>query len=37
MKDISKSFTPQKLEFIKAGGSYAIVFGKKSRRLLLKL
>ena len=28
-KDISKSFTPQKLEFIKAGGSYAIVFGKK--------
>jgi aconitate hydratase 2/2-methylisocitrate dehydratase len=27
--DISKSFTPQKLEFIKAGGSYAIVFGKK--------
>ncbi|MFB9110276.1 bifunctional aconitate hydratase 2/2-methylisocitrate dehydratase [Flavobacterium gyeonganense] len=29
LKDISKSFTPQKLEFIKAGGSYAIVFGKK--------
>ena len=27
--DLSKSFTPQKLEFIKAGGSYAIVFGKK--------
>lgn len=27
--DISRSFTPQKLEFIKAGGSYAIVFGKK--------
>ena len=27
--DISSSFTPQKLEFIKAGGSYAIVFGKK--------
>ena len=27
--DISKAFTPQKLEFIKAGGSYAIVFGKK--------
>ena len=26
--DISASFTPQKLEFIKAGGSYAIVFGK---------
>lgn len=29
LKDISKSFTPQKLEFIRAGGSYAIVFGKK--------
>ncbi len=27
--DIAKSFTPQKMEFIKAGGSYAIVFGKK--------
>ncbi len=27
--DLSKSFTPQKLEFIKAGGSYAVVFGKK--------
>ena len=27
--DISESLTPQKLEFIKAGGSYAIVFGKK--------
>ncbi|MCF8322748.1 MAG: bifunctional aconitate hydratase 2/2-methylisocitrate dehydratase [Flavobacterium sp.] len=27
--DLSKSFTPQKIEFIKAGGSYAIVFGKK--------
>ncbi|WP_129021168.1 bifunctional aconitate hydratase 2/2-methylisocitrate dehydratase [Edaphocola flava] len=27
--DLSKSFTPQKMEFIKAGGSYAIVFGKK--------
>ncbi|MEM0900683.1 MAG: bifunctional aconitate hydratase 2/2-methylisocitrate dehydratase [Pseudomonadota bacterium] len=27
--DISDSFTPQKLEFMKAGGSYAIVFGKK--------
>ena len=29
LTDISSSFTPQKLEFIKAGGSYAIVFGKK--------
>ena len=27
--DISKSLTPQKREFMKAGGSYAIVFGKK--------
>ncbi len=27
--DVSDSFTPQKTEFIKAGGSYAIVFGKK--------
>ena len=27
--DLSASFTPQKLEFMLAGGSYAIVFGKK--------
>jgi aconitate hydratase 2/2-methylisocitrate dehydratase len=27
--DLSSSFTPQKKEFMKAGGSYAIVFGKK--------
>ena len=27
--DLSDTFTPQKLEFIRAGGSYAIVFGKK--------
>ena len=27
--DISESLSPQKAEFIKAGGSYAIVFGKK--------
>ncbi|MEM9330645.1 MAG: bifunctional aconitate hydratase 2/2-methylisocitrate dehydratase [Pseudomonadota bacterium] len=27
--DVSSAFTPQKLEFMKAGGSYAIVFGKK--------
>jgi aconitate hydratase 2/2-methylisocitrate dehydratase len=27
--DVSASFTPQKVEFMKAGGSYAIVFGKK--------
>jgi len=27
--DISASFTPQKTEFMRAGGSYAVVFGKK--------
>ena len=27
--DLSASFTPQKLEFMKASGSYAVVFGKK--------
>ncbi len=27
--DMASSFTPQKLEFMKAGGSYAVVFGKK--------
>lgn len=27
--DVSASFTPQQVEFMKAGGSYAIVFGKK--------
>ena len=27
--DISSAFTPQSVEFMKAGGSYAIVFGKK--------
>lgn len=27
--DISAALTPQKLEFIRAGGSYAVVFGKK--------
>ncbi|MCD8435331.1 bifunctional aconitate hydratase 2/2-methylisocitrate dehydratase [Tenacibaculum dicentrarchi] len=29
LMDISASLTPQKAEFIKAGGSYAVVFGKK--------
>ena len=29
LKDISSALTPQKVEFIRAGGSYAIVFGKK--------
>ncbi|QFY63049.1 bifunctional aconitate hydratase 2/2-methylisocitrate dehydratase (plasmid) [Rhizobium grahamii] len=27
--DVASSFTPQKMEFMKAGSSYAIVFGKK--------
>ena len=36
LKDITKSFTPQKLEFIKAGGSYAIVFGKKIQTFAAK-
>ena len=35
--DISRSFTPQKLEFIKAGGSYAIVFGKKIQTFACKV
>ena len=29
LADISSSFTEQKVEFMKAGGSYSIVFGKK--------
>ncbi|WP_412563756.1 bifunctional aconitate hydratase 2/2-methylisocitrate dehydratase [Thalassobius sp. MITS945101] len=29
LADVSAAFTPQKAEFMKAGGSYAIVFGKK--------
>ncbi len=35
--DISKSFTPQKKEFIRAGGSYAIVFGKKLQTFAAKV
>ncbi|PXW13472.1 MULTISPECIES: bifunctional aconitate hydratase 2/2-methylisocitrate dehydratase [Chryseobacterium] len=35
--DLSKSFTPQKMEFIKAGGSYAIVFGKKLQTFAAQL
>ncbi|MFT2098723.1 bifunctional aconitate hydratase 2/2-methylisocitrate dehydratase [Marinomonas sp. 2405UD66-6] len=27
--DVSSAFTPQQVEFMKAGGSYAVVFGKK--------
>ncbi len=29
LADIASAFTPQKVEFMKAGGSYAVVFGKK--------
>ncbi|WP_428527761.1 bifunctional aconitate hydratase 2/2-methylisocitrate dehydratase [Roseibium sp.] len=29
LTDVSSAFTPQKVEFMKAGGSYAVVFGKK--------
>ncbi len=28
LADVSSAFTPQKVEFMKAGGSYAVVFGK---------
>ncbi|MCH4023037.1 MAG: bifunctional aconitate hydratase 2/2-methylisocitrate dehydratase [Acetobacter sp.] len=35
--DISTSFTPQKLEFMKAGSSYAIVFGKKLQTFAAQL
>ncbi|SDD61788.1 aconitase [Dyadobacter soli] len=34
--DISKALTPQKKEFIRAGGSYAIVFGKKIQTVAAK-
>ncbi|WP_443936491.1 bifunctional aconitate hydratase 2/2-methylisocitrate dehydratase [Pedobacter sp. MW01-1-1] len=34
--DISKALTPQKMEFMKAGGSYAIVFGKKIQTFAAK-
>ncbi len=29
LMDVTSSFTPQNVEFIRAGGSYAVVFGKK--------
>jgi len=37
VKDISAALTPQKLEFIKASGSYAIVFGKKLQAFAAKV
>ena len=36
LMDISAALTPQKAEFIKAGGSYAIVFGKKLQAFAAK-
>ncbi len=31
--DVSSAFTPQKIEFMKAGGSYALTFGKKLQNI----
>ncbi|MEP3383304.1 MAG: bifunctional aconitate hydratase 2/2-methylisocitrate dehydratase, partial [Flavobacteriaceae bacterium] len=36
LRDISEALTPQKMEFIKAGGSYAVVFGKKIQTFAAK-
>ena len=36
LMDISSAFTPQKMEFMKASGSYAIVFGKKLQAFAAK-
>ena len=36
LKDISAALTPQKMEFIKAGGSDAVVFGKKLQTFACK-
>ncbi len=36
LKDISTALTPQKMEFIRAGGSYAVVFGKKLQTFACK-
>ncbi len=36
LMDISAAFTPQKMEFMKAGGSYAVVFGKKLQTFAAK-
>ena len=37
LKDISAAFTTQKMEFMKAGGSYAVVFGKKLQTFAAKV
>ena len=36
VRDVSAAFTPQKMEFMRAGGSYAIVFGKKLQSFAAK-
>jgi len=35
--DISSAMTPQDVEFMKAGGSYAVVFGKKLQTIAAKI
>ena len=35
--DISESFTPQKMEFMRAGGSYAVIFGKKLQNFAVRV
>ena len=35
--DISSAFTPQKMEFMRAGGSYAVIFGKKLQTFAAKV
>ncbi len=37
LMDVSSAFTPQKIEFMKAGGSYSIVFGKKLQSFAAKI
>ena len=37
LADLTSSFNSQKLEFMKAGGSYAIVFGKKLQNFACKV
>ena len=37
LADLTSSFSPQKLEFIKAGGSYAVIFGKKLQNFASEL
>ena len=36
LMDVSSAFTPQKIEFMRAGGSYAVVFGKKLQTFAAK-